>query len=116
MSARELHLSSAASPVARSEATGCTTEPLTPVRTPIDWRALRFADRACCCGARPAVVAVLPTGPGRSHPTDLLLCGHHYRAGQMALAIAGAAVFTVAGASVAAGDLWKVGADPDRET
>jgi hypothetical protein len=34
----------------------------------------------------------------------------------MALAIAGAAVFTVAGASVAAGDLWKAGADPDRGT
>lgn len=116
MSARELNLSSAAPPVAGSATTGPQTEPITPVRTPIDWRALRFADRACCCGARPAVVAIIPPGPGRSHPTDLLLCGHHYRAGQMALAIAGAAVFTVAGASVAAGDLWKVGADPDRGT
>lgn len=116
MSAKELHLSSAAPPVAGSETAGTTTEPVTAVRTPIDWRALRFADRACCCRARPAVVAVFPPGPSRSHPIDLLLCGHHYRASQRALTMAGAAVFTVAGASLTAGDLWKVGADPDRET
>jgi hypothetical protein len=116
MSAKELHLSSAAPPVAGPETAGATTELVTPARTPIDWRALRFADLACCCRARPAVVAIIPPAPGRSHPTDLLLCGHHYRAGQKALAAAGAAVFTVAGASVAAGDLWKVGADPARET
>jgi hypothetical protein len=59
----------------------------------IDWRALRTASRACCCPARPVVVAVMPPAPGRSHPTDLLLCAHHYRASRAALDAAGAAVF-----------------------
>lgn len=50
------------------------------------------AERACCCSAKPAVVAVLPPGPGRNHETDLLLCGHHYRASRDALRAAGATV------------------------
>lgn len=50
------------------------------------------AERACCCPARPVVVAVLPPRPGRDHPTDLLLCGHHYRASRDALRAAGATV------------------------
>ena len=110
MSASDLHLSTAALEAARSE-----TGPITSARAPIDWCALRFADRACCCGARPAVAVILPPAPGRPRQTDLLLCGHHYRANQRALAASGAAVFTVAGTAVGAGDLWKVGADPGRE-
>ena len=59
----------------------------------IDWRVLRRAGRACCCPAKPVVVAVMPPAPGRNHATDLLLCGHHYRASRAALAAVGAAVF-----------------------
>jgi hypothetical protein len=66
----------------------------------IDWRAVRTASRACCCPAKPVVVAVMPPAPGRDHPTDLLLCGHHYRASRLALVAAGATVFDVAGRTV----------------
>ncbi len=53
---------------------------------------LAAADRACCCPARPLVVAVIPPAAGRPHPTDLLLCGHHCRACRNALQAAGAVV------------------------
>ena len=53
---------------------------------------LAAAGRACCCPATPLVVAVIPPAAGRPHPTDLLLCGHHYRACRNALHAAGAAV------------------------
>jgi hypothetical protein len=66
----------------------------------IDWRVLRRAGRACCCPAKPVVVAVMPPAPGRDHATDLLLCGHHYRAARAALAAVGAAVFDGAGRTV----------------
>ncbi|HTP17556.1 MAG TPA: hypothetical protein VMK13_17200 [Streptosporangiaceae bacterium] len=68
-----------------------------PARPVIDWRALSTADRSCCCPARPAVVAIMPPVPGRDHPTDLLLCGHHYQVSRSALAAAGAAVLDVGG-------------------
>ncbi len=64
--------------------------------------ALWTAERACCCPARPAVVAVLPPGPGRDHATDLLLCGHHYRASRAALGAAGATVMAGDGQPVTA--------------
>jgi hypothetical protein len=63
----------------------------------IDWRALSTAERACCCPAKPAVVVVMPGTAGRDHPTDLLLCGHHYRAARTALAAAGAMAFDQSG-------------------
>jgi hypothetical protein len=66
------------------------------------WRAFRAADRACCCSARPAVLAVMPPAPGRDHPTELLFCGHHYRESRSALAAAGAAVFDGQGVQIAA--------------
>lgn len=49
--------------------------------------------RACCCPARPAVKVVMPPAPGRPHPVDLWLCGHHHRASRQALAAAGARVY-----------------------
>ena len=74
----------------------------------IDWHALRMADRACCCPARPAVIAVMPSTASRPHPTDLLLCGHHYRVSRQALAAAGAAVFSPDGRPVDAGlSMWS---------
>jgi hypothetical protein len=68
----------------------------------IHWRALRTAGRACCCPAKPAVVAIMPPAPGREHSTDLLLCAHHYRASRVALERAGAAIFDGAGRPVTA--------------
>ncbi|MGD0374809.1 MAG: hypothetical protein ABSB01_09560 [Streptosporangiaceae bacterium] len=58
----------------------------------VDWRAFRTANRSCCCSARPAVIVVMAPVPGRDHPTELLLCGHHYRVSSKALAAAGAVV------------------------
>jgi hypothetical protein len=45
---------------------------------------------ACCCPARAMVQAVMPPTAARPHETELLLCGHHYRASRTALAAAGA--------------------------
>jgi hypothetical protein len=53
---------------------------------------LRLAEHACCCSARPVVVAVMPPSTNRAHPTGILLCGHHYRASRAAPATAGASV------------------------
>jgi hypothetical protein len=69
----------------------------------IDWRAARRAPRACCCPARPVVIAVIPPGPGRPHAADLLLCGHHYRVSRRALATVDATVIDLDGAPVAEG-------------
>ncbi len=83
-----------AEPAARmAEASG-------PAGDAIDWPAVRRADRACCCTARPTVIAVMPPAPGRPRPTDLLLCGHHYRLSRRALAAAGATVLDLDGAPV----------------
>jgi hypothetical protein len=47
------------------------------------------------------VVAFIPASPGRPRQTDLLLCGHHYRASRQALAAAGATVVDLDGMPVA---------------
>jgi len=60
-------------------------------------------DRACCCPARPVVTVIMPPAPGRPHPVDLLLCGHHFRVSQAALTAAGAAVYDDTGALIAGG-------------
>jgi len=46
-------------------------------------------DRACCCPARPVIRVLMPATPSRPYRVDLLLCGHHYRLAQWALAAAG---------------------------
>jgi hypothetical protein len=51
-----------------------------------------LGDRACCCPARPTVRVLIPPAPARPHSVDLLLCGHHYRASDAALAAAGAVI------------------------
>jgi len=61
------------------------------------------ADRACCCPARPVVTVIMPPAPGRPHPVDLLLCGHHFRVSRAALTAAGAVVYDNTGALVAGG-------------
>jgi hypothetical protein len=50
------------------------------------------AGSACCCPARPAVRVIMPPCPARPHPTELLLCGHHYRVSRAALKAAKAIV------------------------
>jgi hypothetical protein len=55
------------------------------------------ADGACCCPAKAVVQVILPTTPTRSHATDLLLCGHHYRVSRPALAAAHAVVHELPG-------------------
>lgn len=70
-----------------------------------DWVAsLRTAGRACCCSAKPAVVAVVTVkdraAPDKLLISDLLLCGHHYRLSRSVLAAMGATVIDAHGAMV----------------
>ena len=67
--------------------------------------------RACCCAARPAVRVIMPPGPSRPHPTELLLCGHHYRVSRRVLTYAGAVIRPLPGtpSDVAS---W-IGIEPD---
>ena len=51
------------------------------------------AQQADCCVARAAYRIVLPAGQSRPRPTELLLCGHHFRASQDSLCRAGATAF-----------------------
>ena len=55
------------------------------------------ADLACCCPARATVRVTMPPTQARPHETDLLLCGHHYRASRAALAAARAMVRAMPG-------------------
>jgi hypothetical protein len=81
--------------------------PQRPGTLDVDLRAARRARRSCCCPARPAVIAVMPPRLGRPHQTDLLLCGHHYRASRQALAAAGATVVDIEGLPVT-GSAWSL--------
>ncbi len=54
---------------------------------------------ACCCPATPVVRVVMPPTPTRPHPTDLLLCGHHYRVSRQKLAALNATVQKLPGVS-----------------
>jgi hypothetical protein len=68
-----------------------------PEREALSWPRRRYCERACCCSASPVVVAVITPAKGRREPTDLLLCGHHYRASKSALEAAGATVLDLRG-------------------
>jgi hypothetical protein len=65
--------------------------------------AARHSGRACCCAALPAVIAVLPPSVGRPSATDLLLCGHHYRASVTALTAREATILDIGGHPLTAG-------------
>jgi hypothetical protein len=67
--------------------------------------AARHSGRACCCAALPAVIAVLAPSASRPSATDLLLCGHHYRASLAALAARGATILDIGGHPLTA-DAW----------
>jgi hypothetical protein len=75
-----------------------------PVASPLD--------QACCCVARAVVRVVMPPAQGRSHETELLLCGHHYRASRRALSAARARVHELDGSAENA-TAWFHD-DPDR--
>ena len=62
--------------------------------------AIGVGEPACCCPAKPVVRVVMPATATRPEPVDLLLCGHHYRAGQLALRAAGAVVYDRQGAVI----------------
>ena len=47
-------------------------------------------DRACCCPSHPVVRVIMPPTRDRTHPVELLLCGHHFRISRWTLAAAGA--------------------------
>ena len=51
-----------------------------------------LAGRACCCPAKPMLRVLMPPTAARAHETELLLCGHHYRASRQVLAAARARV------------------------
>lgn len=68
---------------------------------------LAGADRACCCTAKPAVIALLPPSPARRKRVELLFCMHHYRASRIGLREAGAVILGADGRNL--GEL------PDRE-
>jgi hypothetical protein len=105
MTAKSLYSSGADPETAQPEALLSERGSQPPDAHAIDWRNVRLAGRACCCSAKPAVIAVMPATASRPHPTDLLLCGHHYRVSRHALDLAGARVLDFCGRPVT-GDLW----------
>lgn len=60
-------------------------------------RAVAEISRACCCPAWPVVRVTMPATARRPHPTELMLCAHHYRVSRRALDAAGAVVFVLPG-------------------
>jgi hypothetical protein len=60
------------------------------------------------CAAKPAVIAVMPASDRRPHPTELLLCEHHYRASQSARTAAGATVLHMNGSRVVESGRWAL--------
>ena len=85
--------------------TAATERPVTSEPAAVYTASARYADRACCCLAQPAVMAVMPPGGERLAETDLLLCWHHYRISKAALAAAGATILDMSGHRLE-GDDW----------
>jgi len=85
-------------------ATAATERPVTSESGAVPPTSRRHADRACCCLAQPAVIAVMPPRGERQAETDLLLCGHHYRFSKAALAAADARILDMTGHLLERGD------------
>ena len=100
MSVNSLHPSQIGQGAGRAEPSPTEAAPQLPDFPSIDWSAARRAGRACCCTAKPVAIVIMPPTPSRTHPTDLLLCGHHYRMCRKGLAAAGATVLDFTGAPV----------------
>lgn len=65
----------------------------------IDWAAVRQAARSCCCVARPSVVIVLQPTHDRPHPTEVLLCRHHFERSRPTLLASRALAFSLDGST-----------------
>lgn len=65
-----------------------------------------------CCASRPAFRVVVPPSACRPHPSELLLCGHHYRVSRESLARIGAAAYDALGRLVASGGSVHVAHQP----
>jgi hypothetical protein len=52
-------------------------------------------DRTCCCPSRPVVKVLSPPTADRTYQVEMLLCGHHFRVSQWALASSGAAAHAI---------------------
>lgn len=63
----------------------------------IDWPAVGQANRSCCCIARPSAVVVLQPTHDRPHPTEVLLCGHHFERSRSTLLVSRALAFSLDG-------------------
>jgi len=93
-------------PSARNDAPAIETIPADLAADPVG-----AASSACCCAARAAVRVTMPPVQSRPHPTELLLCAHHYRVSRRALASAGAVVRELPGTP---GDITSwTGIEPD---
>jgi len=77
--------------------TAAAERPVTKEPAAVYTTTRRYCDRSCCCAAQSAVIAVMPPGASRQHATDILLCGHHYRASKAGLAAAGATILDIRG-------------------
>jgi hypothetical protein len=75
-----------------------TSIPRQPGQDPSDYGQEKIGP-ACCCPAMPVVRVVMPPTPARPHPTDLLLCGHHYRVSRQKLAALNATAQKLPGVS-----------------
>jgi hypothetical protein len=87
----------------RRTATTAAEQPAATEPSAVFQPAPRHSGRACCCPALPAVIVMVPPAPGRTTDTDLLLCGHHFRVSQPALAAAGATILDIRGYPLAPG-------------
>ena len=79
-----------------------TSFPRQPGKDPSDYGQRpdqRVTSPACCCPAMPVVRVVMPPTAARPHPTDLLLCSHHYRVSRQRLAALNATVQKLPGVS-----------------
>jgi hypothetical protein len=63
----------------------------------IDWATVARASQSCCCVARPSVVIVLQPTHDRPHPTEVLLCGHHFERSRATLLASRALAFSLDG-------------------
>ena len=80
-------------------ATGGNVPPARIHDDTIQTRQAVSSGRACCCLAKPVVRVIMPPTETRPHRTELLLCGHHYRASRQALAAVNATVTGLPGIS-----------------